>query len=228
METIIRDALAAAESLPPAARAAGALLLGWLLALALRALTHGLLALLRFDTFAEKTGLAGFLRKGKVAYPPSRLAGVLAFWLAVSAAFLAAARELDLEAFQAVSVAFNAAVPGFLAALLVTVVGLIALGFAANLTGTIARNAAFAHAGLAVRAVRWVGGLALFLLVLDQLGLGASVLGNLVLLAFAAFAFGAALAFGLGCKDMAGAAMKAFLAELRERERERGGTDLEG
>ena len=50
----------------------------------------------------------------------------------------------------------------------------------------------------------------------------------MLLMLFGALVFGLALAFGLGCKDIARSSMERWLRELRERERMTKGTDLEG
>jgi hypothetical protein len=65
-------------------------------------------------------------------------------------------------------------------------------------------------------------------LALEQLNLSRSLLTSLFQILFAAAAFGTALAFGLGCKDIARDAMLRFLRNLREKERAEKGSDLEG
>jgi hypothetical protein len=65
-------------------------------------------------------------------------------------------------------------------------------------------------------------------LALDQLNLSRSLITTLFQILFAAAAFAAALAFGLGCKDLARDAMQRLLRNLREKERAEKGSDLEG
>ena len=89
-----------------------------------------------------------------------------------------------------------------------------------------AGNAALPNARLLVRLIKYVGNLIVVVIALDQVGFGRSIVNSMFLLLFAALSFGTALAFGLGCKDMARDALLKFMRNLREREHR--GTDLEG
>jgi hypothetical protein len=102
------------------------------------------------------------------------------------------------------------------------------VSFIGNFVMTVARNAAYPHARLVARAVKIVGIVLVLGLALEQLDLSRSLIIALFQILFAAAAFGAGLAFGLGCKDLARDAMLRFLRNLRERERAGKGPDLEG
>ena len=54
------------------------------------------------------------------------------------------------------------------------------------------------------------------------------MISTLIQILFAAIVFGAALAFGLGCKDLARDAFTRVLQSLREKKRTDGRADLEG
>ena len=108
------------------------------------------------------------------------------------------------------------------------VVGGILVAFLANFATTIARNAAMPHAALLSRSIKGVGYLIIATVALEQAGLGQTALSTMFLLLFGAAAFGLALAFGLGGKELARGAIERFLRNLRERERGSRGGDLEG
>ena len=65
-------------------------------------------------------------------------------------------------------------------------------------------------------------------LALTQVDLGRTLISTMVQILFAAVAFGLALAFGLGCKDLARDAASRWLQNLREKRRSDGRSDLEG
>lgn len=216
------------ESLPSVVKSAAVLALGWAAARLARLLVSGLLALVRVDRIAERTGLGEFLRKGNVGYSPSRLAGHFAYWLVMIAAFVKIALILDVRLVEALSDRVVDFLPSVMAAALILAMGALLVSFVSNFARTIARNAAIPSAGLLAKAIKYAGNSILALLALEQIGLGATILSRLLELLVAAAAFGVALAFGLGCKDMAKDAMQGFLRNLRERERGSKGGDLEG
>jgi small-conductance mechanosensitive channel len=117
-------------------------------------------------------------------------------------------------------------VPRLLAAILVSIIGAVLVTFSANFARTLARNAGMPNARLVSRLIKYSGNVLVVVIALDQVGFGRSVINSMFVIFFAALTFGLALAFGLGCKDLARDAMVRFLRNLREREER--GTDLEG
>jgi hypothetical protein len=204
------------------------LLFGWLAALAIRFIVAKLLLLIRFDSIGAKTGLSEFLRKGNVKYSPSRLAGVIVYWVALLAVFLEVARVLDLDIYLALSSRIVQAVPNIVSGFLIAIVGYLIVSFIANFILTIALNASFPSARFLSRFIKWLGVVIVVTMALEQLGLGRSIIEFIFQISLAAIAFGAALAFGLGCKDMARDMLQKIIRDLREHERSARGPDLEG
>jgi hypothetical protein len=204
------------------------LVLGWLAAYAIRFIIAKLLQLIRFDRLSAKTGLSEFLRKGNVKYSPSKLAAAIVYWVALLVVFLQVARILDLDIYLALSGKLTQALPNIAAGLLVAVVGYLIVSFVANFVLTIALNASVHSARLLSRAIKWLGVIVVVTMALEQIGLGRSIVEFIFQILLAAFAFGAALAFGLGCKDMARDALQKIIRNLREQERGSRGSDLEG
>ena len=215
-------------SMPSSAAALLILLAGWIAAAALRFLVSRLLDLLRVDRLSERTGFAEFLRKGGTTRPASRLAGIVAYWIVLLVALFDAAKAMDPRIAAALSERAIGLLPNLFAALIIVVVGGILVAFLANFATTIARNAAMPHAALLSRSIKGVGYLIVATVALEQAGLGQTALSTMFLLLFGAAAFGLALAFGLGGKELARGAIERFLRNLRERERGSRGGDLEG
>lgn len=204
------------------------LVAGWLCAVLIRALVRGVLALFRFDRFADKVGLGEFLMKGKVAYRPARLVSVLVYWALIVITLLIASRVLDITALNKISDSLVASLPSIIAAIFVTFIGIVIVAFLGNVTETIARNASVADAGAVARTFRIVGFAIIVLLASDQLGFGKGLLSSLLLIAFAALALAFAIAFGLGSVEIARGAMEDFLKNLKGRSRTDGESDIEG
>jgi hypothetical protein len=216
------------SSLPPFAAALIVLVFGWLAAAAIRFLVSKFFLVIRFDKLSAKTGLSEFLRKGNAKYSPSRLVGVIAYWIALLAVFLSIARILDLGIYVAISGKLVQALPNLIAGALVGIVGSLIVAFLANVVETIALNASFSHARILSRAIKWLGIVIVLTVALEQAGLGKSIVEYIFQILLGSAAFGAALAFGLGCKDMARESLQRLIRNLREKERVSRGSDLEG
>lgn len=204
------------------------LIAGWALALLLRLGLSKLLEVARFNVLCDRLGITEFLRKGLVRNAPSKLVGITAFWIVLAVAFFWIARILDIRVLSSVSDRIAQSAPGLVAAIFIGIIGLVGVSFLANFVATLARTAALPHARLLSRAVRVAGDLIIVVLALEQANLSGTLLSSLVLILVAAASFGVALAFGLGCKDLAREAFQKLLAGLRERDRVSRGSDLEG
>jgi hypothetical protein len=202
---------------PPLARGIALLVAGWIAALLVRSIILGVLTLLRFDRFAETVGLGEFLRNGRIGFRPARLLSVLSYRLILLVTFLVASRALDLAAVNAITDSLLAALPAIAAAIFITVIGLVVVGFLGNVIETIARNTALTNVKAVVNTFRYIGYTVILLLASDQLGFGKSLLSSLLLIAFAATALGFAIAFGLGSVEIARKTMEGFLINLGKR-----------
>ena len=225
----IIDRIYSAWNAMPAPVAAGiALAGGWLASLAIRFLVMSLLRIVRFDRLSARTGLTEFLRKGNVHYEPSKLVGVIAFWITMLFVFLQVARILDEGIYTTLLSKMTNGIPNIAAGLLIAIVGYLLVSFIANFILTIALNASLHGARLLSRCIKWLGVIIVVTLALEQIGLGRSIVEFVFQILLAAFAFGAALAFGIGCKDIARDATMKIIRNLREHERVSRGPDLEG
>lgn len=205
--------------LPKPVAAVIVLILGWLIAVLIRFLLTKIFAAAKFDTMSEKTGFSEFLRKGGVKHSPSKLVGTIAYWAALLITFILASSALDIAAVNDISKRIVESLTSWLAALLIVVVGVIIVTFISNFVLTIARNAAVENSRLLAKSIKWVGNILVAALALDQIGLGRSIISGILGILFSALALGFALAFGLGCKDMAREAMQNFIQNLREKGR---------
>lgn len=201
---------------------------GWLTAGAARFIVAKVLTLLRFNHLCARTGACEFLRKGEVAFTPSELVGRGLYWVLLIWSFLEAARLLDIGVATEFRMRVAAALPSLLSALLVLIVGLMVITFLSGFVRTVTRNAGSSYANLWFRLTRWVGVILVLAMAFEQAEIRGSILAAVILIVVAAFAFGMALAFGLGCKDIARHAMEKIIADMKERHREASKSDMEG
>lgn len=214
--------------LPSAIGAALILIVGWALAKLLKIVAPKLLVWMKFDVLAEKIGANEFLRKGHVRYAASKLVGVLLYWVVMLFTLAAAASALDPRAAESIWSWLFGSIPTMLAAGITAAIGVLIVNFLSNFVLTIMSNAGVRSATLVQRLIRAVGYLIVAVMVVDQLGLGQSIISILLLVLIGAVALGVAIAIGLGCKDMARQYVEGIITAIRERERASHGTDLEG
>lgn len=202
--------------------------IGWLAASVARFVVSRLLALLHFNQLCEKTGAGDFLRKGEVALSPSALAGRGLYWVMLIGVFLEAARLLDIGVATEFRHRVIAAIPAVLSAVLVLAVGLIVTAFLSGFVRTLTRNSGSPYANLWARVTRWIGVVLVVAMAIEQAEIHGSILAGVIQIIVAAIAFGMALAFGLGCKDMARDTMERLIAGIRERHKDASKSDMEG
>ncbi|NNM53980.1 MAG: hypothetical protein HKM05_04570 [Spirochaetales bacterium] len=201
---------------------------GWVIAIAVRFVVTLLLQWMRFDALSQKTGLASFLRKGQVSFTPSQLFGIAAFWIVLMSTFFIVAILLDVEVATKLMEKLLHFIPSVVSALFVIVVGWSLVVFLSNFTRTIARNASWEHASTIAAVVKVFGGILIIAVAAEQIDLRITILSSLVLILVAGAALGLALAFGLGCQEMAREALKKYLKSLKEKNQAGNGPDLEG
>ena len=209
-------------------RAGIVLAVGWILSNVARFLVTRILYLLRVEKLGTKLGLKEFLRKGGAQHSLVQLLGILTFWVVMAYSLFLTLKELNAALVSPLAMQIEMIIPKAFASALIVILGSVGMSFFSNFILTIARNAAFPHALLLSRAIKLSGITIVIAIALDQIGLGSTILGPMLLMLFGAIVFGTALAFGLGCKDIAKGAMENFLKNLRERARDDKSGDMEG
>jgi hypothetical protein len=205
------------------------LIVGLVLAILLRLLVTKLLELIRFNTLSDKTGVTEFLRKGQINYTPSKLIGNIIFWIIIILILFFIADIAGIKILGATIDKIVNSFPNIFGAFITLIIGSLIIIFISNFVQTIANNAAFPHANILSRAIKWIGVIFVLILSFENLNIGSKILGSTFLIVLASMAFGIALAFGIGCKDIARDLMEKVLQDLKERSKKGPkGPDLEG
>lgn len=186
------------------------MLAGWLVAAIVSRLVIALLRALKFDHAMGRV----FGARGAGGHEPARLAGWAVYWLTLASAAVVALDALGLHVGDSVSGRLATVLPGIVTSAVLFAVGsLIAL-----LAGAITRRILeTAH----VRAARFQGQvvaavLTAFaaLLALEQVGFAAQFVIWVGIVAVAAAGLALALAFGLGCRELARDFLVEYLRSL--------------
>ncbi len=190
-----------ADILPSVGMAALVLFVGYVVArLASRGL-GALLRRLRFNELLQKGGVNTAMDRPGHHFVPSRIVANLTFWLLMFAVILFAAQLLGLESLTTVINDLVGYVPSVIAAIAIIIVGIVLGSFVSGLilasTGGIEGSATLARVGRAGVIV-----LAIFM-ALEALGIATDIVTLAFSIIFGAVALAAALAFGLGNRELA-------------------------
>lgn len=207
MPDIIRDSIASfiggiGEFLPNVLAAIVILLVGWIVARLLKAAVGRGLKVVKFPVLAEKAGIEGFLQKGNVQRSSTDLLALLVYWLLMLIVLVMAVNALGLEEASHLLERILLYIPNVIAAVIVLAVGLYAANFFAALVRTAAANAGIEEAGLVAALSRYALIIFTFAIALEQLKIGEEIVVNGFLILFGAGSLAAALAVGLGARDL--------------------------
>jgi small-conductance mechanosensitive channel len=180
------------------------LLLGWLLAKILKAALIKLLVAVRFEKFSAKSGLSKFLSRGDIKHSLADILGTVFFWIIFLFFINLAADVLKFTLLQNLINSIISFVPKLIVAVLIIVVGVLFSSFFKGMVKLTASSYALAHRELLAAIVQYLIIFFTLAVALEQLGVATHILVNSVLIIVGAMAFGLALAFGLGSKDVAG------------------------
>ena len=201
-------------------RLAGALLLflvGWMIAKGVEALAVRILKMISLDKIADQIQLSSVLSKGGIRHKLSELIGVIVYWLIMLAVVMVVFNALELtvaaELFQSV-VTF---LPNVIAAVFILIVGMFAAAFLSSTIRTASSNAGILQAHLIGQLVQAVVVIFAVVAALQQLQI--PFFGEVFLIILAGISLGCAIAFGLGCKEIAGRWAADLVEQIQGRKR---------
>ena len=184
------------------------LIIGWLVAKAVRFAIVKALRTINFNVVTEKAGIDHFLKQGGADIDTVRVLGSLSYWLVILAALMIASNSLDLAYVTDLIGRIVLFVPKVMVAVVILVFGVYFARFVGAALTTYLRNIGVGEAGLVGRLALYAIVVFVIMIALDQMGLG-DIIRQAFLILVAAIALGLALAFGLGGQKRA--------AELIER-----------
>src|SRR5438270_8024748 len=191
------------EMLPRLIVAVVVVILGWLLAKAVRfAIAKGLRAM-NFHVLTERAGMDGFLRDGGIRTDTTDIVALIFYWLVILAALVIGFNSLGLAYITDLLTRVVLFVPKVLVALLILAFGAYFARFVCNAVIAYCRNVHIQDAELLGRLARYAIITFVVLIALDQVNIGGDIVRETFLIVLAGLVFALALAFGLGGKEWA-------------------------
>ena len=193
------------------------LILGWLLAKLIETAIIRVLKLVRLDTLSEKSGANNFLAKGGIKYTLSELIGVLVYWIMMLIVIITALNALQWTVAAELLNRVVAYIPNVIASIVILVIGMFVSTVLAGVIRTATGNAGIKQSRLLGQITQVVVIIFAIVIALEQLNIGRIIIASAVQIILAALGLGLAIAFGVGCKDIAGKYMAELINRMKEK-----------
>jgi flagellar biosynthesis protein FliQ len=189
--------------LPRLAVALGVLIVGWLLAKALRLVVVKALRALNFHVLTERAGIDGFLQQGGTEKDTTDLFGWIAYALVILVSLIIAFNSVGLTQVTDLLGHVLLFAPKLLVALLVLIFGSYFARFVGGAVRSYCKNAGVSDGDLLGRLTRYGIMTFVVLLAVDHLDIGGQLIQQTFLILLAGVVFAVALALGLGARERA-------------------------
>ena len=193
------------------------LIVGWIIAKAIRRLIDMVLKAIRFDALADKAGITAILKKGDLKITAREVISGLVYWLVIIMVLVMVVNALGLPKASDVLTTLFAYVPNVIAALFVMIVALFLASFLSGIVRTAAGNANLPKPEIFAGVSRWAIIIFAATIALEELGIAPLLVTTTFNIILGGVCLALALAFGIGGKDAAAR----YLEELRKRHSEK-------
>jgi len=183
--------------------ALGVLLVGWLIAKAVRFGVVKALRAFNFHVLTQRAGIDNFLQQGGTQKDATDLFGMILYWLVILAALIVASNGLGLGNVTELLTRVALFLPKLLVALLLLIIGSYFGRFVGQAITTYLRNDGISDAELLGHAVQYAIVAFVILLAFDHLDIGGGLIQNTFLILLTGVVLALALSFGLGGRDRA-------------------------
>jgi hypothetical protein len=190
---------------------------GYLLAKLVEKGTERLLHRLKLNTMLERGGVMEAVERAGSHFNPTRVVGKTSFWIVMFAVLIVAANALGMESLAGVFTELVGYMPSLMSAVVIMIAGIVLGRFTG---GLIMASAGAVQGGPTLARVgRWGVIVLSIFMALQELGIATDIVTTAFAILFGAVAFGLALAFGLGNRDLAGQVTREWYQRYRaERE----------
>jgi len=192
------------------------LIFGWIIALIIKQIVTKALRAVKLDMLSDRIELDALLEKGGITLSLSEIIGVICYWLALLVTFMVAINAVGLTIAADLLNKIVLYIPNVIAAIFILIVGMFIATLLRNIVTTAANNAGVAQAKVLSKVVEVVIMVFAILVALEQLNIGIRITELTVAIIMGSIGLGCALAFGLGCKDIAGRYMDEAINKLKK------------
>ena len=193
------------------------LIVGWLLSKLFKAVVSKALKAIKLDTLASRIELDKIISKGGITYTLSELIGVICYWLGLLITFMVAINAIGLTIAAELLNKVVLYIPNVIAAIFILILGMFISTLLKNIVQTAATNAGVSQVKFLSKVVEVIVMLFAVFVALEQLNIGIRITELTLSIVLGAVGLGLALAFGLGCKEIAGRYVGDLIEKLKKK-----------
>lgn len=193
------------------------LLAGWLIAVILKKFLVKILIFLKLDSLSGKIGFSKILEKAEIKFTPSEIIGIVFYWLVIFVALATAINALGLTVVSGIFDRIILFIPNVIIAIFVLILGLFLSSFLDSVAFAACLNAGVTHAKILGKIVSVIVLIFSAMIALEQLNIATTIISAVITIIFASIGLAAAIAFGLGCKDIAAKWINELIESLRKK-----------
>lgn len=202
--------------IPAIAGAIVILVVGWLVAKAIEAIIARILKAVKLDAASEKAGIAGVLAQGEIRLTLSELIGAVVYWLIMLIVLATTLDALNLKIASELLTRVVGYVPNILGAIFILILGAFVANFVGAVVRTAGNNAGIKNTKLLSQLAQTILMVFAVIIAIEQLQIATTLLVLSVNIILVSIGLGAAIAFGLGCKDIAGKFMQDVINSVKK------------
>ena len=193
------------------------LVVGWLISKVIRSVVTKGLRAIKLDELSDRIELDAVLEKGGITYSLSELLGVICYWLALLVTFMVAVNSVGLTIAAELLNKVVLYIPNVIAAIFILILGMFIATLLKNIVQTAANNAGVSQVKFLSKVVEVIVMLFAVFVALEQLNIGIRITELTLSIVLGTVGLGLALAFGLGCKDIAGRYVGDLIDKLKKK-----------
>ena len=202
--------------IPAIAGAIVILIVGWLIAKLVEAVIVRVLKAVRLDVASDKAGVSNILAQGEIKLTISELIGAVIYWIVILVVIATALGTLNLTVAAEMVSKLVDYVPNILIAIFILVAGAFIADFVAAVVRTTAGNAGINKANLLAKVTKTIIVIFALVVAIEQLKIASTLIVLAVNIILISIGVGIALAFGLGCKDIAGKFVQDVINDMKK------------
>lgn len=176
---------------------------GLIVAWAVKLAATRIFSVIKFDDWADETGISSALHNAGIRKPPSAFIKLSVYWLIVVTFFMAGFASLGLKVTDTLASLFFMYLPRFFSAVLIITFGYLFAVFVSRAALLAAVNAGIEYSRLIAAAVRLFIIILVFAMALEQLSIAPRIVFAAFSIFFGGISLGLAIAFGYGGRGIA-------------------------
>lgn len=193
------------------------LIIGWVISRIIKAMVTKVLEAVKLDALSKRIELDSLLAKGGIKYSFTELIGVICYWLMLLVTFVVAINAVGLTIVADLLNRIILYVPNVVAGIFILILGMFVATLLGNIVQTAANNIGLSQAKFLTKVTEVVVVAFAIFITLEQLKIGIRITEITLSIILGSLGLGLALAFGLGCRDLAGKFVEELIDKLKKK-----------